>query len=683
MLDLIVFMTLVGMIGAASGLGLLLSILPSAWRRSLLSLLILPALGMGQTAVIGIYVIASGGRPEMAVYSSVAVSILLVIAAFSLRRRVLIEDFAVMKANLKTDARMVLALLLGSGLVFAFLLLPAPGHPWRLGIDQVGNAITIEYLRSGGDIASLRAAIREQTGHADLAQAYADNMSALQVNIGVASEFLLKSMRWGYPELLAGLMRATGYGPAVLFQLPILFYSGVAAGALATLFFSTMLGWKSSDAVTSGLVAAFSCNLVNLLGEGQHSQYFSLPFMILALVAWGGVRKAYQEKRPTGYAWPAMLTVAVAMIVSVYSEMFSVLCAVMGVASLLDMLLQRRIFQGHHFLAAACVIAGFLLTGPYAYLYPVYILKQLRVVTGGSGGFCQPHWAQMSDILGLTNLYAVTGFESPLAYQVFGRRRLEALCVYSASLFALFLMLRRGIGISAWQRGPWLAAGCVVLVIYRISSRGNNNYLYYKTYVMLSFLFYSWFIYAFHSAIAWPGISQAMRKHGVVLINSLMLVVSLSYLITYRIEARWTGLETMALVDWDRKNDANRYVFLTTEDDFSAYMEAGAIPLNWLNLSWEYGRRRINLEPHLGKRVLILGFSRDGRRPFPGDVEGGRKLLLQTPHLTLLDSGVTLSRDMATKIDAELAEALKTDLGSAKQVWRRMLFSLGGDYVIP
>jgi hypothetical protein len=329
------------------------------------------------------------------------------------------------------------------------------------------------------------------------------------------------------------------------------------------------------------------------------------------------------------------------------------------------------------------VIVGFLLTGPYAILYPVYIIKQLQVVTGGSGGFLQPHWAQLSDILGLTNLYVVTGFGGPFAYGDIPRLRIESLSVFCASLAAFFFMLRLRAGTSAWQRGPWLAAGFVALMTYGISSKSGNNYLFYKTYVMLNFLFYSWFICGFHSAVTIPGVSPAIRRNGVALINLLILMVSLSYLITYRSEARWTGAATTALIDWDRKNDANRYVFLTTETDFTTFMEAGAIPLNWLNHMSKppRPRRRINFEPHLGKRILILSLSRNGKRPWLSTAKAGQTMLLSTPHVTLLDSGVTLSRDLADQLEAEIAETLRAGQTTTKQVWSRMFVTLGVGFV--
>lgn len=627
--DALLVLGKIALLSLACGIGPFLTLVPARIRNAFLGVALLWTLGIGMVLVASVYCVALGFPVGRAVPAALFVS-LAFLAAGMARPSALA---ARVRLALAAVVRWKYQLALGA---FVPLLVVAPGfwkgltQPHRVGVDEMGYAITGQYLLEGGSLKALKSEIIAQTGKPGLEAALAANGESLNVNANIASEFLFKSLRW-YPAGTAAILSTLGERYVLPFQFLLLYFPLVLLFGVAHHFLRTLADLPEWAAILGAAAVLLNVNLLNVLCEGQHAQVFGSPFFFLLFGQLFFFRRSCtsavaESGAPSEILFTGLLS---AIVLCAFPELLFLSAVLAGLVCCLDLVIYRKVLDRGVLLFGLAVAAGFALGGPYASRWPAFLLSHLRHLQTG-GGFWQPQWAFPAEILGLFDIYR------PAAPEYIGRDIAGGALVLGISLLCVEVVVLRPIAGGKWDASYWLAPVLFVAAVFAKVYFVNklHNYQYMKAYTLVMVPLLALFFGAFgHVArvAGWPR---------VLLAGCMVWVLGqgLSYVKRYTQEATFTPYSparTKALKSCVRWDD---YVWVMTSGGIDKLGCASLVRLNWLNLAWDIPY----LIPHMGKRVGIWCDRKDLAEAVPAK---GVSVLYEDEVRILFDSGVTLGND--------------------------------------
>jgi hypothetical protein len=613
----------------ACGLGPYLSLVPARLRGAFVGTTLLLTLGMGFVLIAAVHCVWLGVPLTWAVPGAATVSAGFLV--WGLRRP---REFAARLGAAGAGVWRWKYHLGASAALAALLSWPGWGkelcQPIRVGLDELGYAITGQFLLDGGDLASLGSRVKAETGEEDLGRGLDKNGTTVNVNTNVASEFLLRSMRW-YPSGVAAVLAAAGERFVLPVQFLLLFFPLVLLFGVAHHFLRTLVGLSETLSVLGAASVLMNVNLLNVLCEGQHAQVFGSPFFLLLLgqlyFLRNGAAAGFRE-----YAFTCLLSTVV---LCSYPEMAFLTLVLTGLIGCLDLVLVRKICDPKLLKFALAAVAGFVLAGGYALVVPMFLWKHLANMQTGNVGFWQPQWAVPAEVLGLFNIYdpAVQGYvgrQNWTPFSLFAVVGLSALCV---EVVVLRILSGVRCDYSYWL-APLLFIAVVFLKVFLVNR--IHNYQYMKAYTLvlvpvLGFFFGSMALLS--SARAWP---RMLLPACMV----WMIGEGGAYLRQYAREAIHVSCpparaeRLRAGLAWDD------YVWVTMSQGYDQFAYASLVPFNWVNMG---GNLSPHLPPHFGKKIGIWSLkdlAGTGQKP-----AGGLPVLYEDDQVALFDTGLTLQAD--------------------------------------
>lgn len=516
------------------------------------------------------------------------------------RRPAVLREAGRRLAGLRRDADLGLV---AAGIALVVFLPGIRGgfsQPFRLGIDEVGYAVTADYLFRGGTRDSLQKEIVVQTAQPNLEHALNANITALSFNDSIAAEFLLKAHRIGYPMLLAGVAQAFALDPVLDYQFALLAIPWLAAVLALYWLFAEVLRWPRFLAKLAALALPLNCNLLNVLYEGQHAQIAVLPLLALYF----GVLLLHRANSPDDWGLVPAAAVASLGIFALYSDAYIALGAAGVVLVFLDA--GARDWGAVRRCVTFCVAVagGMAVLGPYFLNWIGFMVRHLSNVGSGHGGWWQPYWAAPAEIAGYASM-----FTGPLGHPLErGWENSAVQIILGIGILAVLFLVRgwRGTAGRFWC-APVLVT---VFVLIQLRLKNFHNYGYFKTYTLLLIPLVAWH---WESLRQWSsGWRWASRSAGGLSLwhwacgaaVSLAMVVGLLEAVHFlrgaatlpgsKAELRLAGLSDRAVLTWP-------------EGGIGVAMLSGVVPLNWLNISWADKK----LAAHLDREVVILAFRKD------------------------------------------------------------------------
>lgn len=643
------------LVAAGAGAGPFLLLASPAWLHRWLLLPLLINCGLGLIALTGLYAIYGEQKVLVAVPWAMAVSGGCVLLAMLGRWRRL--KAAAVAFRPRWSDLGIFGLLLGAALVAVWPGIRAGGsQPYRVGVDEVGYAVSAQYLREGGTRESLSAALQAQTGQPTRAEAIQANLTALDFNVNTAGEFILKSQRSGYAGLVASILAATGVSQVISSQWLLLFFPSWLFLALTAVFLREDLALSLPASLLWTLALGLNCNLLNVLCEGQHAQVFTMPFTGIVLILWWRWRQAGQA----GAGWSAMRgegfglgLFAFAVIAGTYSEQLVLLGGVGVLMCLADLALRRGQINRGNWLVVSATLGGLLLTGRYALEWVPFIVRHVTNVAQGGGGFWQPQWAVITDILGYHDIYA------PATSEFIGRTWWSALFFGGISLAVLEFTLWRLWRTPARDPAFWLAPLTLVALVFAKSFFWDriHNYNFMKTYTMLLLpllALHAWtFTTACESAAgkwigSWGG--NLVRRLP-LLLPAWIALIGIHYLHSYQNESVTLPFGARALAaPAIRERIQNSGLVLYGGGSFENLLMSGYADLPLLNLAWADPY----LPPHEGKKILLLALKRNLLHPQGFAARNGWTVVFENNDVLLLDTGERLQVPPAQRNTAGL-----------------------------
>jgi hypothetical protein len=478
-----------------TGAGLHDLIVPAFLRRRYLFPLLAAGLGLLQLTIINGYLIAfSVPVSRSLVISPVIGACLFLVSAFAARRFARLD-----RALADVLQRLWQALLLiktqpvmCAAFVAVLIGVLAPDlhanmatTPYRIGIDQVGYAETAQYLVEGGTTGRLQDTLLQSLQTTDLRKAKAQNLKALDFNLYVDSEFLLKALRWGFMGTIASLTILTGAGHSYRVEFTVLILS--YALVLALCYFLLRETFKISRAGSIALAAAIglNCNLIDVYYEGQLAQVFAAPYLMLLFIVLLEIRKLPSRvgwafvRTPQAIQSAALFAAVLACVFFAYNEAMVLIGGYFYLTLVLDVFLYRRASLTAAIFLVAAGTAGAVLAFPLSVRWITYTIANIANVS--HAGFWQPHWASLAEMVGLLDMYRQTG------YVLFPRSPINEIANVTISLAVVAVLLRFFATSRRVDRSFWAVPFLMIAAAY-VKFRfidGILNYSYMKLYTML------------------------------------------------------------------------------------------------------------------------------------------------------------------------------------------------------
>ena len=567
--------------------------------------------------------------------------------------------------NLWHECRSDLDVVLGG--FIALLVIFSAGYsgnlrqPFRVGIDQVGYAMTAQYLADGGTKSAMERSIMQETLQPTIAYALNAHVTALSFNINVVSEYLCMAQRFGYPMLTASLARVLHLDPVADYQFSLLAIPLFSAFLLLLWMGRDVIGLPGRVAKIIALAYMLNCNHLNVLFEGQHAQLVVAPFLVLffgLLFIW--------RRDPPATSWGVSGAALASMIAVVSAGIFLFFSEVYLALGLMGVLLFCWDFWARDFRVlprmvsfASSVVFGWMACGLYFVNWCSFILKQISSVGVGTGGFWQPHWAYPAEILGYASIYdKVAPFweripnlvpRDPTSYGwLVGASGMVFLVFFSSGFWRDRRELRFWVS-------PFLV--CLGILFYTRFVLKGINYSYTKTFILLliPLVLAHW-----GSLYRWTErlLGRSWAFAIIFLMISWPLYVGLGDSMQYAEDSRRLPDDVYGLRQLNAEADLSRYA-ICTEPVFgldSALLGA-YIPFNWLNIPMSDKK----LTMHQDKEVAILLF-REGNPDFDELSRKGRPIY-RGLNMILLPTGRTIKSLQLTDI------ALMADKTTASMQW--------------
>ena len=600
------FLVLVlGLLYVACGLGLYLLIGCNYFSRfGTPSIALCAAFGFAVLGWTSTWVFYLGFAANCTIWISLLLSFGFALIAYRTRGREIGSELLSVYSLCRKDIDLIVASFVVVLFIFIAGFQGSIDQPFRVGIDAVGYGTTAGYLQAGGGKVSIETEVIKSTEQANLSYGLNAHLTMVSFRSSVTSEFLLKAHRFGYPMVLAAISQFFGLEPVVRFQFLFLAVPMICACFLMFWFCSDLLGMPQNIGKAIALTLLLNCNQLIVLYEGQHAQIAILPFIVLFFGLFYKIRDAFGRPNSIDFGRNYWVLIVVGMgIFEFYSESLIALGCVGVLVLLLDVIFWDRRAVCSTLLFALMVLIGMLMLGGYFIDWIGFMVRNLRNVGAGNGGFWQPYWAYPSEILGYASIYTemvprllVRTFESDFVGM-------------SLSVLVCLIALSSGFASKRERVVFWLAPVVVCFMVYVRSTLFNDfiNYGYYKTYTMLLVP-----ILVFHLGSLYHWIARVVgsgkRGNWFVMASmytavSAMFIVGLLETFAYSREAKYVPRGSLELRDFDRKFDLSSYVILTyPAGGIDLALLGGYFDFNWLNLGWS----DLRLRPVLDKEILVM-----------------------------------------------------------------------------
>lgn len=593
-----------------TGIGIYILLTPNFLRNPVIFPFLMPVCGLLQLSIVSAYIISFDLQIIYSSYVSVFAGIITFSLSFKYKKDLILNGIESLK-------QLSIKYLLGAILVVVALMIvlspTSEGNflttPYRIGIDQVGYNETAQFLMEGGTLKKVATELMSQLDTTDIEIARKNNQKALKFNVYVDSEFLLNSLRWGYPALVANLAFISGIGHVlkISFLSLILNYGLLFSFSYYLLFHH--LNCSRSFSFFLSIAILLNCNLLNIYYEGQNAQIFGMPilFMIQISYLWlrkeeghlkffEGLQMIFKKEYIQLILFIAFLT---AGSLCVYNEIIFSLIIFMILILFLDLIISRRIRGLSTILLGIAIALGFLIVIPFSFKWTAFIIPHLKNIK--IGGWWQPKWAFPSEALGVFNIYTET------AIMPVGRTELELLLnIIASGLILVFVIvyLMKGKDL---DRPFWLSAPVFILLIF-IKNRyieKIHNYQYMKAYtIFLPVIF----------AFVFASVSFSLKVESKFIRNLIRLICGVfiffviangvSYIYKYTKERGYITGDMFELANSKEKLNLNSYVFVTHKLRMDEFMLTPLIPMNWINLN--FSGTTPNVKAYLDKTVAIL-----------------------------------------------------------------------------
>jgi hypothetical protein len=601
------------------GFGLFSLITPDVFKKPYLFALISPGFGFFLLVIVGSWVMAT----NTTITWTMILSLLIATGLNSLalwrakaRIKITIKRFRI---SAKPLIKVLLAGVLSLGMLYLVIL---PGiregnftTPIRTGPDSTGYAGAAQTLVGGGTLSSIAADLKTATGKEDLEEAKKANFQLLRFDLHCSSEFLLKALRWGYPTVLANMTWVTDLNSVFRLDFVLLVFPWAMLLGLAYYACRSILKARWYIAWLLAAALALNCNLLNIYYEGSYAEVIAIPLLFMLLLYLFHIREnnTFKDRRDrikqivfTGFLGAALL--------SIWTEAFIILGIICFIILVLDLVQIHKTSKAWVSVFGLGAIVTFILIAPFTWSLIQFYKNNLFTHLGNisQGGWWQPQWAILPEIVGWTNIYA-HGSQPALV----PRSTTEVLIAFLGSIFIIAAALRYLISNNKRNRSFWLAPIVFILFIFLKTGFLDNtiNYQYYKAYTMflpIVFLFvYAAIFYLIRTTnSSWKYALYVIVAAGI----GMTLYSGISYIKTYDRESTYVTEEMFAF-NKASESLSNYVLMMPLASEYSQYVHwsqlAATEKMNWCNFyfSQTYKTQLIK-GPYLDAPVAII-FSSD------------------------------------------------------------------------
>jgi hypothetical protein len=602
------------------GIGIFALITPDSFKKPYLYALVSPGFGLILLVIIGSWVMAINTAITWTMIISLLMATglnLFVLGRVIIRRKISLKRFIhVTNTLLKTLLAGVLLL----GILFLIIL---PGvregnftTPLRIGPDSIGYAGAAQTLVEGGTLTSIAEDLKAVTGEEDLEAAKQANFQLLRLDLHCSSEFLLKALRWGYPTILANMTWVTGLDSVYRLDFVLLVFSWTMLLGLA--YYACRIIIKARWYICLLLTAALAlnCNLLNIFYEGSYAEVMAIPVLFMLLLYLYNIREinTFENKRDR-IKQVAFVGFLCAGLLSIWTEAFIVLGIICFIILVLDLLQVHKTQKA--WLSVFCfgVLFAFILVAPLTWslilFYKNYLFIHLANMS--QGGWWQPQWATLPEIMGWTNIYA-HGSQAALVQ----RNTIEIIIAFLGSIFIVAAAVPYLFSNNRLRRSFWLAS--IVFIVFIFLKTGfldkNNNYQYYKAYTMFLPVI---FLFVYAAIFYLTKKINSRWKYALYGIVALSLGITaysgFSYVKKYYQESSYFTEEFFLF-----KNQSellSNYVLMTPYglNYFHTTQMSSVFKMNFYNFPFEVGYQKPLIKtPYLEMPVAIIIFYNDQKK---------------------------------------------------------------------
>lgn len=295
------------------------------------------------------------------------------------------------------------------------------------GVDVAGYSVTADYLRNWKGYEDLEKNLIRDTNIEDITAAKVANDTAINNQVTIASEFILRAFRWSYSVLLSFLTELLGLDSVYRLNYVILALAFGGLFAVSALLVRQLAPESKYLPLWASLCVVFNANFLNVLVQGQYAQVVTAPiFLLLLLIVLRDRMGQALSRRDL-----LMFAAIIGSLMPMYNEMVFTFVVFFCILCGLDFL--SRDFRGIYracLKIAPALLLGMLLAAPVTFRWIGFLNKHLRNVR--VGGWPQPHWATPAEFFGLANIYNNR-------FTVMEVRR--EFLTYSLALFATFVLV--------------------------------------------------------------------------------------------------------------------------------------------------------------------------------------------------------------------------------------------------
>ncbi len=602
------------------GIGIFALITPDSFKKPYLYALVAPGFGFCLLAIVGSWVIVTNIAITWTMILSLLIATglnLFVLLRANIREKISFTQFRPAKNTLLKVLSSSILLL---GILFLIIL---PGiregnftTPLRTGPDAIGYAGAAQALADGGTLSSIAEDLKAATGKEDLQEAEKANSQLLRFDLHCSSEFLLKALRWGYPTILANITWVTDLGSVYRLDFVLLVFSWAMLLGLAYYAIRSIIKarWYICLLLTAAL--ALNCNLLNIYCEGSYAQVMAVPILFMLLLYLYDLRKNNTFENKSGWIKQvALVGFLCASLISIWNEAFIFLGIVCFIILILDLLLVRKTQKAWLIVFGFGALFAFILIAPLTWnlilFYKRYLFTSL-LPSLNQGGWWQPQWATLPEIMGWLNIYA----HSSQPPSILPRDSVEIVSVFLGSLLIIAAGEYYIVSNKKLDRAFWLAPVLFVSLVYAkciLWGQTINNYQYYKAYTAFLPVI---FILVYAASFYVVRIVNSRLKYvlyGTIALSICMTAFSgASYIEKYYQKSSYFT-EDMFDLQYHSKPLSN-YVLMTPSErhDLQCEQMAATVKMNFYNFVYERDNNtNLIKEPYLEMPVAIIIFDDD------------------------------------------------------------------------
>jgi fibronectin type 3 domain-containing protein len=466
------------------GVGIYALVGPASLKKSYLYALLSPGFGFCLLAIVGSWVMVANVPTIWTMVLSLVIATALNLLVF-LRAKVKHKMYFRRLRPTKRLLVFVPVIMISFGLL---LLIASPGivdgaptTPVRQGPDSIGYAGAAQTLLNGGTLSSISEDLRAATGETDLEKAKQESLRVMRFDVHCSAEFLLKALRWGYPVILANATWLVGQDSVYRLDFILPIFSWMMLAALAYYACRSIIGARRFLCFLLTTALVLNCNLLNVYYEGSYAQVMATPIVFVLLLCLFYLRHQVAPETRSGRLRLIMFMGFLgAALLSIWAEACGVLAIVFFIVLVFDVVRARRMLRAWPIRFGLAAVLALALAAPITSA----LIPNLYAHAAGlrAAGWAQPKWANLSDMMGWTDMYAHAAWPGlPVPGGIVG-----ILFVYGGSVLILgmgarFLLVKKR-DFAFWA-GPLLLLVLVVLV--SVFWQRTINYQYYKSYTAL------------------------------------------------------------------------------------------------------------------------------------------------------------------------------------------------------